>query len=183
MLRGSNFHQAESASITLHVEYIHVSQKGAAKIPFWQLMKEGHPPFYLALVIVILEIAFATPGLLNLLPPSLSKQLLWQLVAMLGVGLAALVNVTLAWGKTLPKLENKEEKLKIMDKIEKINHQINRLFVLQNLEEQIQETKQILSDRTARAIREHRRRELSVKHCMRSHRLLKISMNNIGKDN
>jgi hypothetical protein len=162
---------AESASITLHVEYIHVSQKGAAKISFWQLMKEGHPPFYLALVIVILEIAFATPGLLNLLPPSLSEQLLWQLVVMLGAGLAALVNVTLAWGEALPKLENKEEKLKIVDEIEKINDQINhQVRKIENLEEQIQETKQILSDRTARAIREHRRWELSVKHCMRSHR-------------
>jgi len=162
---------AESESITLHVQYIHASKKGAAKIPFWQLMKEGHPPFYLALVIIILEIAFATPGLLNLLPPSLSEKLLWRLVVMLGAGLAALVNVTLAWGAALPKLENKEEKLKIVEEIEEKNHQINRqVLVLHNLEEQIQETKQILSDRTARAIREHRRWELSVKHCMRCHR-------------
>lgn len=162
---------AESKSITLHVQYIHASKKGAAKIPFWQLMKEGHPPFYLALVIIILEIAFATPGLLTLLPPSLSEKLLWQLVAVLGAGLAALVNVTLAWGAALPKLQNKEEQLKIVEEIEEKNHQINRqVQVLRNLEEKIQETKQILSDRTARAIREHRRWELSVKHCMRCHR-------------
>lgn len=162
---------AESNSITCHVQYIHASKQGKAKIPFWKLLKEGHPSFYLAMVIILLEVAFATPGLINLLPPSVSRNPLWQMVVFFGAGLAALVNVTQAWGAALPQLEDDEKKLKTPDKIEQENHAINRqVFTIKHLEQQIQENKRILSDRTARAIKEHRRWEMSVKHCMRCHR-------------
>jgi hypothetical protein len=161
---------AESDSITRHVQYIHASKQGQPKIPFWNLLKEGHPPFYLAILIILLEISFATPGLINLLPPSVSRNPVWQMVVFFGAGLAALVNVTQAWGAALPKLEDEEKKLQIMDKIDQENHAINaKVVMVKHLESQIQEKKQILSDRTARAIKEHRRWELSVKHCMRCH--------------
>lgn len=82
-------------------------------ISFWGRYLSGDSAIWAATLIVICETGFATPGLINLLPPSASNNLLMQLVAMSAAGLAAVVNIFMGWGNAQAKINWRREKLAI----------------------------------------------------------------------
>lgn len=159
---------AEYRAIVHHVQYLHTSKKAAPNQPFWQLIIKGNPSFYLALIIILFETAFAGPGLIGLLPPSLSRQFLFQVIVFLGAGLAAFLNVVFAWGQALPKLDQKEERLKIQELVERENQSLlNIIGLKKQLKKEMSRQAKLLSDAIARAILEHRRWERAVKRWQR----------------
>jgi hypothetical protein len=67
-------------------------------VPFWKRLQAGDTLCWCTILVVIGETAFASPGFLALLPPRLAAELSYQVVAFLFTGLAAYINVFLAWG-------------------------------------------------------------------------------------
>jgi hypothetical protein len=111
------------------VVYLWVKSRGEAILgqnrPIWENIKRGDALAITSALIVLGEAAFATPGLLSLLPPSLSSNLLYQGVIFLTAGLAAFVNISLAWGVALSELrseskyrhlvENREQEVSMLE--------------------------------------------------------------------
>ena len=112
------------------------------KKAFWKSMAEGEAPLWLAMIIVISETAFASSGLLSIIPRGEKNMMV---VSFLGAGLAAIVNVALAWGIALRKsdwnrdyldkyqkiteehVETKQIAVASKAKIKAIDHKINEL--------------------------------------------------------
>lgn len=67
-------------------------------VPFWRRLQAGDALGWCTVLIVLGETAFASPGFLALLPPRLAAEFSYQVVAFLFSGLAAYLNVFLAWG-------------------------------------------------------------------------------------
>jgi hypothetical protein len=67
-------------------------------VPFWERLQAGDTLCWCTILIVLGEAAFASPGFLALLPPRLAAEFSYQVVAFLFSGLAAYINVFLAWG-------------------------------------------------------------------------------------
>ncbi len=67
-------------------------------VPFWKRLQAGDTLCWCTVLIVVGEAAFASPGFLALLPPRLAAETSYQVVAFLFSGLAAYINVFLAWG-------------------------------------------------------------------------------------
>jgi flagellar motility protein MotE (MotC chaperone) len=82
-------------------------------IPFWSRYASGDSAIWAATFIVVCEVGFATPGLISLLPPSASSSIVMQLIALSAAGLAAVVNVFMAWGNAQAKINWRREKLTI----------------------------------------------------------------------
>jgi hypothetical protein len=76
-------------------------------VPFWKRLQAGETLCWCTILIVVGETAFASPGFLALLPPRLAAELSYQVVALFFTGLAAYINVFLAWGIGLA--ENAEQ--------------------------------------------------------------------------
>lgn len=77
----------------------------ANSIPFWQRVKSGDAAIWLSFAIVLMETAFAAPGLIGLLPPKLSVEPLFQLTVFAAAGLAATINIMIAWGNALLEIQ------------------------------------------------------------------------------
>lgn len=77
----------------------------ANSIPFWQRIKSGDAAIWLSFAIVLMETAFAAPGLIGLLPPKLSVEPLFQLTVFAASGLAATINIMIAWGNSLLEIQ------------------------------------------------------------------------------
>lgn len=70
-------------------------------VPFWKRLQVGDTLCWCTILIVVGETAFASPGFLSLLPPRLAAEFSYQVVAFVFTGLAAYINVFLAWGMGL----------------------------------------------------------------------------------
>lgn len=87
---------------------------------FWRRLRRGDPSFWLAWIIVMFETAFATPGLLSVLPPTVSNSP-YAFFVFVAAGLAALVNVTLSWGLALEQVIWEKRYLAIKQDIDREN--------------------------------------------------------------
>lgn len=67
-------------------------------VSFWKRLQAGDTLCWCTILIVLGETAFASPGFLALLPPRLAAEFSYQVIAFLFSGLAAYLNVFLAWG-------------------------------------------------------------------------------------
>jgi len=81
----------------------------ANSIPFWERIKSGDAAIWLSFAIVLMETAFAAPGLIGLLPPKLSVEPLFQLTVFAAAGLAATINIMIAWGNALLEIQWEQE--------------------------------------------------------------------------
>ncbi|MBD1892956.1 hypothetical protein [Coleofasciculus sp. FACHB-SPT9] len=79
-------------------------QKLANTIPFWVRIRTGDAATWISIAIVLLETFFAAPGLISLLPPKAAANPVWQMTVFAAAGLAALVNVVMAWGDALKEI-------------------------------------------------------------------------------
>jgi hypothetical protein len=90
----------------------------AKNVAFWERLQTGDAVCYVSLGVVVLEMLFAAPGLLGMLPPSQQTNLLSQLTAFAAAGLAAYANVLYAWASAFNQLRydrnsiDKKEKYK-----------------------------------------------------------------------
>ncbi|MBW4660272.1 MAG: hypothetical protein KME15_16475 [Drouetiella hepatica Uher 2000/2452] len=66
--------------------------------PFWKRLTSGDSLFLCSLTLIVLEMAFAAPGLISLLPPRQASQFLPQVTAYCASGLGAFVNIMLSYG-------------------------------------------------------------------------------------
>lgn len=72
---------------------------------FYKSFMRGDTLSYLSLALVVIETAFAAPGLLALLPPRMADSTISQLGAWLAASLAALVNIGLAWAVAISEID------------------------------------------------------------------------------
>lgn len=163
----------------------------ANTVPFWRRLFQGDPAVYLSVLIVLFEIMFAGPGLLGALPPKLAAQLPFQLTAIAASGLAALVNISLAWGTALDKIRQQQEfqnaqtlqdqkydahQQALIDREQNEDYRALKAVDQaarekaaeaharsQILRDQIADQRQIVADANASAVHEHARWEASVR--------------------
>ena len=155
----------------------------ANPVAFWWRIFSGDSAVWLSLAIVLLEIAFAGPGLIGHLRITLQKQLLIQVSAYIGTGIAALINIGLAWGTALEEIHSHNEYLLELA-TESAQQQLawqqaqERKFaarrqaevtkvVLSELRQEVKEQKRKVQDLRKRAQQEHERWEATVKRCFR----------------
>jgi hypothetical protein len=156
----------------------------ANPVAFWSRIFSGDSAVWLSLVIIFLEIAFAGPGLISMLSPELQKQFLIQVSAYMGAGIAAVINVGLAWGTALEDIRSHNEYLLELS-TEKVQQQElawqqaqkRKLaaqqqaeatkVALKELVQELEEKKQFVQDLRHRAQQEHKRWEATVKRCFR----------------
>jgi hypothetical protein len=84
-------------------------------VPFWKRLQAGETLCWCTILIVVGEAAFASPGFLALLPPRLAAEFSYQILAFLFSGLAAYINVFLAWGIGLEENANQIGELPFVD--------------------------------------------------------------------
>ena len=87
------------------IRWIKIKRKDDLEMPFWRLLFKGDTLAFCTVALVLLEMAFAAPGLISMLPPRQASQLLPQLTAYASSGLAAFVNVFLAYGVAFESIE------------------------------------------------------------------------------
>jgi hypothetical protein len=90
----------------------------AHSVAFWKRFWRGEAACWAGLGVVFLEMLFAAPGLLGMLPPSLQDNLLSQLTAFAAAGLAAYANVLYAWAGAFNHLQYESECVKAIQKHE-----------------------------------------------------------------
>ncbi|MBE9114871.1 hypothetical protein IQ249_03070 [Lusitaniella coriacea LEGE 07157] len=83
----------------------HNDPRYAETVPFWSRIQSGDAAIWTSIAIVVMETCFAAPGLINLLHPDEKKKFLFQLTVFAAAGLAALVNIILAWGNALAEIQ------------------------------------------------------------------------------
>jgi hypothetical protein len=71
---------------------------------FMKRFRDGDSANWIALTMVVLETSFAAPGLISLLPPKTAAQPLFQVTVFAACGLAALVNLVMAWGHAIEEI-------------------------------------------------------------------------------
>jgi hypothetical protein len=74
-------------------------------IAFSERLQTGDTLSYVLIIIPIMEMLFAGPGLMELLPSSLANNLFDQVSAFVVAGLTATVNIFLAWSQGLEKIQ------------------------------------------------------------------------------
>ena len=84
-------------------------------VPFWKRLQAGDTLCWCTILIVVGEAAFASPGFLALLPPRLAAEVSYQILAFLFSGLAAYINVFLAWGIGLEENAHQISELPFVD--------------------------------------------------------------------
>lgn len=88
----------------------HDDERHKNTIPFWQRIRQGDAAVWFSIAVVVFEMFFAAPGLISLLRPKQQAQFLFQLSVFVATGLAALVNVILAWGTALDEIRLAQER-------------------------------------------------------------------------
>jgi hypothetical protein len=138
-------------------------------VPFWSRWGKGDTAVYLSGLVVGFEIAFAGPGFMTLLPPNLQDQVLVQLSAFIGTGIAALINIGLAWGTALEQLRLEQLRLEgFGSPSEQTRREIHQKVAateaeLQELIRQLGAIARRAKDLRIRANLEHKRWERAVK--------------------
>ena len=144
----------------------------ANPVAFWSRIFSGDSAVWLSLAIVLLEIAFAGPGFISLLQIDVRKQLLVQVSAYMGTGIAALINIGLAWGTALEEIRSQNEYLLELatsgqqQQSDRRQAEVTKV-VLSELRQEVKEQKREVQDLRKRAQREHDRWEATVKRCFR----------------
>lgn len=87
------------------IRWVKIKRKDDLEMPFWRLLSKGDTLAFCTVFLVLLEMAFAAPGLISMLPPRQASQALPQLTAYASSGLAAFVNVFLAYGIAFESIE------------------------------------------------------------------------------
>jgi len=153
-------------------------------VAFWWRIFSGDSAVCLSLAIVLLEMAFAGPGLISHLQITLQKQLLIQVSAYIGAGIAALINIGLAWGTALEEIHSHNEYLLELATESAQQQELSwqqaqeRKFAAQRqakvtkvvfneLMQEVKEQKRFVQDLRKRAQQEHERWEATVKRCFR----------------
>lgn len=165
---------AEKSSIIRHAEHANEVKNLQGekekllheKKAFWQRFQEGESPLWLATTIVVFETAFASPGLITLLPPNIDG--IFKFCVFLAAGLAALINVTLAWGLALKRSDWKQQFLAKKQQIDLENLELLKeaegaKVRLKNIDEQISYRKNQYLQAWRNATKEHQRWERDVK--------------------
>lgn len=156
-------------------------------IPFWIRLQKGDPVTWLSVGFILLEMAFAAPGLLDLLPRKLATQFMFQFSVFMAAGFAAYVNVSMAWGVAFEQIRWEQEFVeKSQERQRKVEQQKHDEYYerihqeKRNVREQLKHAKARLTeiqerikrqqtwvyDLKERARREHRRWELAVRRWM-----------------
>ncbi|MBW4589914.1 hypothetical protein G7B40_014460 [Aetokthonos hydrillicola Thurmond2011] len=140
-------------------------ERYANPVAWWRRIFSGDSAVWLSLAVILLEIAFAGPGLIRLLPINLRKQLLIEVSAFIGAGIAALINVGLAWGTALEEIRsNKEYLTPRSEQQESTRRQAEVTKVAFNeLTQEVKEQEQFVQHLTQLAQQEHDRWEATVK--------------------
>ncbi len=159
-------------------------KRHANPVAFWWRIFSGDSAVWLSLAIVLLEMAFAGPGLMSHLQPTLQKQLLIQVSAYIGAGIAALINIGLAWGTALEEIHSHNEYLQELATESAQQQELSwqeaqeRKFAARRqakvtkvafneLMLEVKEQKRFVEDLRKRAQQEHERWEATVKRCFR----------------
>jgi uncharacterized membrane protein YphA (DoxX/SURF4 family) len=79
------------------------------QIAFWARLKRGDSLSYVSIGLPLMEMFFAGPGLMELLPQSLANNFFYQASAFVVAGLTAVINVFLAWGQAWEKIEQRQQ--------------------------------------------------------------------------
>jgi uncharacterized membrane protein YhaH (DUF805 family)/uncharacterized protein YeaO (DUF488 family) len=148
--------------------------------PFWSRLTSGDSAVWLSLAIVVMEVAFAAPGFIEMLPHKLQKQLLIQMTAFIGTGIAAMINIGLAWGTALNEIRLEQELTNVriqhleltwqqakQGKIDSQRQAEVAKVLLKALTQDLKEQQRIAKDLRKQARLEHERWELSVKRRFR----------------
>jgi len=90
-------------------------REGRVNKPFWRYFREGDTLSWITFCLVGLEMTFAAPGLLSLLPPRLAAQFLPQFGAYVSSGLAAFINVLLAWALAIEEADTEKKYLQVVE--------------------------------------------------------------------
>lgn len=145
-------------------------QRYANPVAFWSRIFSGDSAIWLSLAIVLLEIAFAGPGFIRLLPLDLRKQLLIKVSAFMGTGIAALINIGLAWGTALQEIRFQSEHPLTTEEMQQQSAwrqaKVTKVL-LKELMQEVEEQKRFVQDLRKRAQLEHERWEVTVKRCFR----------------
>ena len=159
------------------VRWVKAKRYDGGSQPFWKRLGAGDSLFLCSLALVFLEMAFAAPGLISLLPPRQASQLLPQLTAYGASGLAAFINVMLSYGIAYEEIAfEKKFQLQIeveLDPREQIIDSFNldletAQLIRANYDKEVREQRQALNyaeNRYGRALEQWRRR---VKRVVRS---------------
>ncbi len=107
----------------------------AKNVAFWKRLGDGDAVCYVSLGVVVLEMLFAAPGLLGMLPPSQQTNLLSQLTAFAAAGLAAYANVLYAWASAFNQLNYDRNSIEKKEKYKQEYAEWNK-FVLDANERQ-----------------------------------------------
>lgn len=156
-------------------------------VPFWIRLWKGDPVTWLSVGFIILEMAFAAPGLIDLLPRKLATQLMFKFSVFMAAGFAAYVNVSMAWGVAFEQIRWEQEVVeKTQERQRKVEqqkqdpyygkiHQEKRQFREElksaqarfaEINERIKRQERWVYDLKERARREHQRWELAVRRWM-----------------
>jgi hypothetical protein len=79
------------------------------QIAFWKRIQRGDSLSYVSIGLPVMEMFFAGPGLMELLPQSLADNFFYQASAFVVAGLTAVINVFLAWGLAWEKIEQRQQ--------------------------------------------------------------------------
>ncbi|MFN7714672.1 MAG: hypothetical protein ACK5QS_04230 [Pseudanabaenaceae cyanobacterium] len=100
----------------------------AKNVAFWERLKTGDAVCYVSLGVVVLEMLFAAPGLLGMLPPSQRTNVLSQLTAFAAAGLAAYANVLYAWASAFNQLRYDRNSMEKKEKYKQEYAEWNKLI-------------------------------------------------------
>lgn len=156
-------------------------------VPFWMRLWRGDPVTWLSVGFILMEMAFAAPGLLDLLPRKLASQQMFQFSVFMAAGLAGYVNVSMAWGVAFEQIRWEQEVIeKTQVRQRKAEQQKQDLYYgeiqqekrivreelknararLAEIKERIKRQEKWANELNRRAVREHKRWELTVRRWM-----------------
>jgi hypothetical protein len=144
-------------------------ERHANIVAWWWRVFYGDSAVWLSIAVVVLEIAFAGTGLVRLLPRHLRQQLLIEVSAFIGAGIAALINVGLAWGKALEEIRLHKEYLTARSQEQELaRRQAEVLKVtLKEVTREVEKQERFVKHLRELAQHEHERWESAVKRCYR----------------
>ncbi len=91
------------------------------QIAFWERLQRGDSLSYVSIGLPVMEMFFAGPGLMELLPQSLADNFFYQASAFVVAGLTAVINVFLAWGQAWEKIEQRQQQQTHVDQYQAQN--------------------------------------------------------------
>jgi uncharacterized membrane protein YphA (DoxX/SURF4 family) len=96
------------------------------QIAFWERFQRGDSLSYVSIGLPVMEMFFAGPGLMELLPQSLADNFFYQASAFVVAGLTAVINVFLAWGQAWEKIEQRQQHQAHVDQYQAQNAEYNQ---------------------------------------------------------